>query len=365
MLKLGYRDAFGAAEFAAVKEEHVRTLRAHKADAGEVFGYEFAGIADIFVNDGDHLLRPLLALTAERAGQRTHGENVEVVVVGHGALPDYAVAQIFIIYYMVGADESRKGEGLAGRIERYDAVFRILGDGLRGNVPVTGHDDVRPYLVGYDDAIVRGVDLHCTLYLPALPHSAAGIVRRAEDGEVNVVFLELAVHILVIHAPDTVFIALELAVDYDAARVVHRVRKADIGGGVDEYLVAGSGESLHRAAHAAQHTVFITDMLRPEPLDAVSAALPVNNAVKILLRQLKIAEVRHFHALIYRIHDRRRAGEAHVRYPHRDNVKALVRTHSGKRDLVKSLGIAAMAVKNGRKIVFHFFLLVCVSTFCA
>ena len=42
-----------------------------------------------------------------------------------------------------------------------------------------------------------------------------------------------------INKGDTVLVALEFAVDYDAPGIIHRVREADVGGGVDEYLVPG------------------------------------------------------------------------------------------------------------------------------
>ena len=48
-------------------------------------------------------------------------------------------------------------------------------------IPHVGIDEVSTLdavdLVGDDDAVIRSVDLHRLFNLPALPHSAAGVVR--------------------------------------------------------------------------------------------------------------------------------------------------------------------------------------------
>ena len=354
MLKLRYAYPVLGAVACAVEEEHVRPLRPLAAHAFEVRVYEIAGVFKVFINDAAHLVCPLHAFRTESADERVHGQDVALVVVAHIPAADDAVTQVFVVYDMVRADEPGQREGLARRVEGDDAVFRILGDGLRRDMLVPGHDDVRPYLVGDNDAVIRGVDLHRLFYLPALPYSAAGVVRRAEDSEVNVVLLYLPIHVLIVHAPDALFVALELAVDYDAPRVVHRVREADVGGGVDEYLVPGRGEALHCRAHAAKHAVFVADVLREQPLDAVARALPVYDAVKVFVRQGEVAEVRHLHALEYRLHGRRRGDKAHVRDPHRYRVKALVGLNACEGYLVKGQGVPAVPVEHCCKIVFHF-----------
>ena len=178
-------------------------------------------------------------------------------------------------------------------------------------------------------------------------------MRRAEDSEEDVVLLYLPVHVLIVHAPDALLVALELAVDYDAPGVIHRVREADIGGGVDEYLVPGRGEALHRRAHAAEYAVFVTDVLREQPFYAVACALPVYDAVKVFVRQSEVAEVRHLHALEYRLHSRGRGDKAHVRDPHRYRVKAFVGLYTVEWYLVKGQGVFSVPVEHCCKIVFH------------
>ena len=254
---------------------------------------------------------------------------------------------------MVRADKSREGEGLARRVEGDGAALCVLGHGLRRDVSVSGHDDVRPNFVRDNDAVVILIDLHGLFYLPALPHAAAGVVGGAEDSEVYAVLLELSVHVLIVHAPDAVFVAHKLGVNGAAAGIVKRVGKADICRRVDEHLVAGRGERLERGAYAAENAVFVADVLRQQPLNAVSLALPADYRVKIFAREREIPEVRHFHALVYRVHDRRRRGKAHVRYPHGNGVKALVHCDAGKGNFIRRRGILPAAVEHGSKIVFH------------
>ena len=225
-------------------------------------------------------------------------EHVAVVIMAQAALVHHPVPEILVVNNMVGAHQPCQGEGLAGGIEGDGALSGVGRDALGGDVPVAGHDNVGPDLVGDHQAVVGGIDLHGLLDLPPLPHSAAGVVGGAEDGHVDTVFLQLPVHVLIVHAPDACLVPLQWGVHRHPAGVLKGVGKAHIGGGVDKDLLPRRGEGLQRGADPAQHTVFIADMLRQQALHAVARSLPADDAVKIGLRQGEIAEVGHFQPLV-------------------------------------------------------------------
>ena len=65
---------------------------------------------------------------------------------------------------------------------------------------------IRPYLIGNHDTVISGINLHCLFDFLPRPDTSAGIVGGAEYGEMNMVFLQLPVHIFIIHAPYPFFI---------------------------------------------------------------------------------------------------------------------------------------------------------------
>ena len=269
------------------------------------------------------------------------------------ALSFHPVAQIVIVDYMIGAHKTRKGEGLAGGVEGDDPVLCILGHGLGGYMLMAGHDNVGPYLVGDDHAVIGGVDLHSPLYLPSLPDSAAGIVGGAEYGKVDIVCLELSVHVLIVHAPDALGIPLQWAVDRDTAGVGKGMGKAHIGGRMDQNLLTGGGKGADCRADPAQHTVFIADMPLFQSLHTVAPALPVDDGRVILGAGIKVAEVRKLHTAADLLQHGGRGGKAHVGDPHGDGIKALVHAQALKGYPVGGDKVMAGAVKNGSKVVFH------------
>ena len=311
-----------AAEVPAVQKQHIGSLGTHHLYAGEIVPYEVAGVLEIAVYHLYHLVGPGFPRRAEAAYKGVDGENVAVVVVAQPALPQYPVPEIFAVNYMIGAHQPRQGEGLAGGVEGHGALPCILGDALGGNVLIAGHDDVRPDFVGDDHTVMGGVDLHGLLYLPAPPDPAAGVVGGTEDGQVDVILLELPVHVLIVHAPYALPVPLQRGVDGNTARVLEGVGEAHICGRVDKNLLAGSGEGLEHGADAAQHAVFVADVFRQQALHPVAFLLPADDAVEIFFRQGEVAEVGHLHALVYGRHHRRGRLEAHVRYPHGDSGEA-------------------------------------------
>ena len=97
---------------------------------------------------------------------------------------------------------------------------------------------------------------------------------------------DLFFHVGIVHAPDTGVVLFERAVDDVIAVVFQAPGKADVGRTQNEDLVAARAEDVQRRHNAAQHAVFIADMLRQQAL----RPLPVDDGVKIRLRRAEVAE---------------------------------------------------------------------------
>ena len=316
-----------------------------------------AEVVDVVFDDLVELVHPLVALRLVGANERVHGEDVHLVVmglVGHGA---HAVAQCLVVDDVVAADQAREVKGLAGRIKGDRAHARVLAHRLRRDVLVPRTDDVRPNLVRDDHAIVLAIDVHGALDLVALPHAATGIVRRAENGSMDVVLCELALHVLKVHAPYALVVELKRAVHNAIARGLDGLGKTDVGGAMDQHRVAGLHIGAQRRHDAAQHAVFVADMLRRQTLNAVATALPFEDAVEVLGARIKVAKHRVLGTLNDVFLDRGDGGKVHVGHPHGDAVEALVRhvrSHTG--DLAPGVngdGIHTVAVDKRGKVVFH------------
>ena len=69
-------------------------------------------------------------------------------------------------------------------------------------------------------------------------------MRAAEHGHVDVMLLELPVHILVIHAPYAVLVQRERAVDDAIAVVLDAHGEPDVGRAVQQHAVAGAANAV-------------------------------------------------------------------------------------------------------------------------
>ena len=173
----------------------------------------------------------------------------------------------------------------------------------------------------------------------------------------NVVLGELVLHVLKVHAPHALVVELKRAVDNAIARGFDGLGKADVGGAVDQYRIARLDIRAQRRHDTAQHAVFIADMLRCQALDAITAALPFDDAIEVLGTRIEVAKHGVMDALNDVLLDRGHRGEVHVRHPHGYAVEALVgcvRGHTG--DLaprVNGNGVHAVAVDKRAKVVFH------------
>ena len=249
------------APFCAVHKEHVRALRLRDLHAVEPRFDIVAGEINVAREHGAQLVRPLAALRGIGGDKRVHGEHVHAVIVRKRTFFFHAVAYPRAVGDVVRTDKPRQIERLARRVQRERAVFRVLAHGLRRRVDNAGPDDVRPDLVGDDEHVVLCAQLRKALDLPALPHAARRVMRRAEHGGMYVVFHDPALHVLKIHAPDAVFVFHERREDHVVAVVAQRAGKAGIGGGVEKNVAALRAEHVQRADDAAEHTVFVADVL--------------------------------------------------------------------------------------------------------
>ena len=218
-------------------------------------------------------------------------------------------------------------------------------------------DDIGPNLVRDHHAIVLAIDVHGALNLVALPYAAAGIVRRAEHRGMDVVLGEFALHVLKVHAPHAPVVEFKRAVDNAIARGLDGLGKADVGGAVDQHRIARLDIRAQRRHDTAQHAVFVADMLRRQALDAITAALPSDDAVEVLGTRIEVAKHGVLGALNDVFLDRGHRGKVHVGHPHGNAVEALVgcvRSHTG--DLtprVNGDGVHAVAIDKRAKVVFH------------
>ena len=71
-------------------------------------------------------------------------------------------------------------------------------------VDIVIHHEVGPDFIGDDSAVVSLVNLHRLCDLVTGPDAATGIMRVAEDRDVDMVLLDLTVHVVVVHAPGAI-----------------------------------------------------------------------------------------------------------------------------------------------------------------
>ena len=104
--------------------------------------------------------------------------------------------------------------------------------------------------------------------LPPLPDAAAGVVGAAQDGGVDVLFGEVLFHVGVISSRRHSRPA-PAGVDDVIAVVGQAAGEADVGGAVDQNLVAPGADAVQCADDAAQHTVLVTDGLAVRPVTSL------------------------------------------------------------------------------------------------
>ena len=292
---------------------------------------------------------------AVAADERVHRQHVHRIIMRLGGFCRDTVAQVRVVNDVVAADKPGQVEGFAGRIERHRALARVGADALGGNMLIPVEDQVGPDFVRNDKAVVGFVDLHRLLDLPALPHAAGRVVRAAEDRHMDVVLLQLAVHILKVHAPDALLVKIQRRMNDLVTVVGDAAGKADIGRAVQQHAVAGGRKGGQRADHTAKHAVFIADMFGQHALDIVALLLPADDGVVIFRRGAEIAVGRVGGTADDRFRDGGRRGEVHIGHPHRDHIKAGFGRRRGKplAETVHRNSVHPMAVHDRGKIKLH------------
>ena len=77
----------------------------------------------------------------------------------------------------------------------------------------------------------------------------------------DVILLELVLHVLKVHAPYALVVELKRAMDNAVARGLDGLGKTDVGGAVDQHRITGLHIGAQRRYHTAQHAVLVADML--------------------------------------------------------------------------------------------------------
>ena len=132
-----------------------------------------------------------------------HGKHIHVVIVCGSPFKTHPVTESRIVNHMIGTDKPREAERLAGGIKSDCPVFCILRNRLRRDMPVTGHNNITPDFIRDHEAVIGRIDFHGFLDFPSFPDATARIVRRTENGKMNMVLSKLTIHILIVHAPDS------------------------------------------------------------------------------------------------------------------------------------------------------------------
>ena len=207
------------------------------------------------------LVGPHIALGAVGTDESVHREDVHGVVVAEGGFFLDAVTPPRVVNDVVAADETGEVEGLGGGVEGGSPHPGVLTDGLGGDVPVAGEDDVRPDLVRRR----RRRYTFCTIPWPFPAPTAPRRGRRGCGGctgwRHGCALRPGAFHVGVVHPPDAIFVLHQRGVDDVITVVGQAAGEADVGGAVDQHLVAPGADAVQCADDAAQHAVLVADGL--------------------------------------------------------------------------------------------------------
>ena len=171
----------------------------------------------------------------------------------------------------------------------------------------------------------------------------------------DVVLLELFVHVGVVHAPHTGFVLYQRAVHDLVAVVLQAEGEADVGGAVQQHRVAGRRKAAKRCQHAAQHAVLVADARFRQAGDAVAGRMPPDDGSVVLLGGVEVAVGRVLRAPDDGGGNGGHGGEIHIRHPHGNDIEALfgrIRRKAGAK-AIHGNGVFAVAVHDGSEIVLH------------
>ena len=172
----------------AVEVQHVRSFWFGKLHALEMLENVVVRIIRIRFQHFAQFIHPLISLRPVSADQRMNREYVRRIVVGKGRSLLHTVAQHAVVDDVVGAHKACEVKGLGRCIKRDGTLACIFGNGLRRDMFEARQCQIRPDLIGDDNTVVGLVNFHRFFNLLALPDTARRVVRRTENGEMNVVF---------------------------------------------------------------------------------------------------------------------------------------------------------------------------------
>ena len=339
--------------FRAVQEQHICALWTHHLHTRKILLNKTAGIGEVAVNNSDHLVCPACSLFTVGPKQGVHGEHIHIVIMCGSPFETNPVSQERIVDHMIRTYKPRQTKGFAGGIESYRPVFCIIRNRLRGDVPIAGHNNVTPDFIGDHNAVIGCIDFHRFLDFPAFPDAPAWIVRRTEDGEMNVVLTDLPIHIFIVHPPDTGIVPLQFAENHLSAEPVECASKADIRRGMHQNTLTRCRKGTDSRAYSPQHAVFISDGFLRQAGITFSFPMPADNCFIIILRRSKVAEIRHLHSLSDSVQNKRPCRKTHIGNPHRNRGKTFLYGYTFKRDLICGKRVLSMPVKNRGKIKCH------------
>lgn len=261
-----------------IQEQHVGPLGHGGKHAWVVVPDVLIGVFAVALQHLEKLIRPRLSLLRIGPNEGVHREDVHFVIMGSVAPGLYPVPKIIVVDDVIAANETRQIKGLGGGVDSHGVLSGPVVDHQGWDMPGVGN--VCPDLIRDYQALVGLIYLHGLFQLPPLPDPAGWVVGRAEDGQMDVVFLQLLVHVLIVHAPDAIFIPFQRAVDGGSAQTLHIGAKSHIGGAVEQDFVSRRGERLDGTGDAAVDSVLIADIVPFESDKTVAPGLEIPTSLK-------------------------------------------------------------------------------------
>ena len=172
----------------------------------------------------------------------------------------------------------------------------------------------------------------------------------------DVMLFDLCIHILIIHAPDVVFVETERTVNDLVAVACQASGKADIGRAVQQDSIAWLCTDFQGGKNTAEHAVFVADAFPCQKVDAVAFPLPADDRIEIFVSERKVAKCRVLHSLNDGLLNRRSRRKIHIGHPHWNHVKSFLwctRCKAAGSDCINGNRIFFVTVHDRRKIVFH------------
>ena len=123
-----------------------------------------------------------------------------------------------------------------------------------------------------------------------------------------------------------------------------------------EHGVTGRRKGVQSGHHAAQDAVLVANVARLEVTHALAVAVPVNDGLVVGITRVEVTKRRVLETLLDGARNRGGNGKVHVRDPHGDGIKALIRSGiagAGRADGVHGDGIVPGAVEDRGEVVGH------------